>query len=223
MGLRPGILQFIIYTIQEYWRKVRKMSYGDFTIESLKEQFGIEIIEDCNLFPQGASAEIPELLTQLLQRYVPLAITISTEKARSELIIAPILAEFKIKFRDQISLFSGIEFNIDKSRGLNGRCDFVLSKSKEQLMLSAPVLVMVEAENDKITEGIPQCIAEMIAADIFNERKHTSIKTMYGVVTTGSLWRFLKFADNTAYVDVIEYPLQQLDKILGILTDIVTT
>ncbi|HEC84409.1 MAG: hypothetical protein DRR08_12950 [Candidatus Parabeggiatoa sp. nov. 2] len=199
------------------------MSYSDFTIETLKEQFEIEMIEDCNLFSQTLIKKVPKLLTELLERYVPLAITISTEKARSEWIIAPILAEFKLQFKDQTSLFSGIEFNIDKSKGLNGRCDYILSKSKEQLTLTAPILVMVEAKNDKITGGIPQCIAEMIAARLFNEQKHQHIKTIYGVVTTGSLWRFLKLVNNTAYVDIIEYPLQQLDKIIGILTEIVTT
>ena len=199
------------------------MSYSDFTIESLKEGFGIEIIEDCTLFPNTSSADIPELLTELLPRFVPLAITISTEKARSELIIAPILAEFTLQFKEQLSLFSGIDFNVDQSQGLHGRCDYILSRSKEQLMLSAPVLVMVEAKNENITAGIPQCIAEMIAARLFNEQKHTAIETVYGAVTTGSLWRFLKFADNTAYVDMIEYPLQQLDKIMGILTEIVIT
>ncbi len=162
------------------------------------------------------------LLTELLQRYVPLAITISTEKARSEFIIAPILAEFKLQFKDQMSLFSGFELNIDKTKGLNGRCDYILSKSKEQLTLSAPVLILVEAKNDKIIGGIPQCIAEMIAARLYNEQRHQAIDAIYGVVTTGSLWRFLKLVNNTAYVDIIEYPLQELDKILGILTEIVT-
>jgi len=82
---------------------------------------------------------------------------------------------------------------------------------------------MVEAKNDKITGGIPQCIAEMIAARIFNEQKHQDIEIIYGAVTTGSLWRFLKLVNNTAYVDIIEYLLQQLDKILGIFTEIVIT
>lgn len=199
------------------------MSYSDFTIETLKEQFEIEMIEDCELFSQTAVAQVPKLLTELLQRYAPLAITISTEKARSEFIIAPILAEFKLQFKEQTSLFSGFEFNVDKNQGLNGRCDYILAKSKEQLTLNAPILVLVEAKNDNITSGIPQCIAEMIAARIFNEQKHLGIKTIYGVVTTGSLWRFLKLVNNTAYVDIIEYPLQQLDKILGILTEMVTT
>ncbi len=130
------------------------------------------------------------------------------------------MAEFKLQFKDKISLFSGFEFNVDKSKGLNGRCDYIIAKSKEQLTLSAPVLTLVEAKNDNIVGSIPQCLAEMIAARLFNEQKHQPISIIYGVVTTGSLWRFLKLVDNIAYVDNIEYPLQRLDKILGILTEI---
>lgn len=193
------------------------MSYSDFTIESLKTQFGIELVENENLFPEPPSAPSPPFLQELLRRYVPLGLMISTEKARSELIIAPILTELKLQDPDRVSLFSGIDFNIDKTKGLNGRCDYILSKSKEQLMLTAPVVMLVEAKNDKIIEGIPQCIAEMIAAQLFNAQKHTEFPAIYGVVTTGSLWRFLRLTGQTATVDVIEYPLQQLEYIFGIL------
>jgi hypothetical protein len=199
------------------------MSYSDFTIDDLKETFGIKLIEDVSLFPTPPSAQTPESLAETLSRYIPLATNINTEKARSELIIAPILAEFKFHFKDRISLFSGIEFNVDASVGLKGRCDFILSKSSEQLVLSAPVLMLVEAKNENIVGGIPQCIAEMIAAKKFNEAKGKPIEPMYGVVTTGSLWRFLKLESGLAYVDTIEYPVQSLDQILGILTTVATT
>lgn len=196
------------------------MSYSDFTIHQLKEQFGIEMIEDQILFPKPPIAEVSASLQALLQQYVPLAISISTEKARSEFIIAPILAELKFRFRNRLSLFSGIEFSVEPGKGLNGRCDYILSCSKEQLELTAPVLVLVEAKNEQIPKGIPQCIAEMIAAQIFNARNHEAIPTIYGVVTTGSLWRFLKLEQIRVSVDTLEYSLQQLDSILGILSEI---
>ncbi len=196
------------------------MIYSDFTIHKLKEKFGIEMIEDQNIFPNPNSETITSTLTELLRQYVPLATSINTEKARSEFIIAPILAEFKFHFKGKISLFSGIEFNVEPEQGLNGRCDFIISKSKEQLELSAPLVVMVEAKNENIPRGIPQCIAEMIAARLFNERSQQAISTIFGVVTTGSLWRFLKLDGCNAYVDIIEYPLQQVDLIMGILTEI---
>jgi len=57
----------------------------------------------------------------------------------------------------------------------------------------------------------------MIAAQLFNAQKHTDIPAIYGVVTTGSLWRFLRLTGQTATIDEIEYPLQQLEYIFGIL------
>lgn len=197
------------------------MSYSDFSIDSLKEKFGIRLIEDTALFPIPPRAEIPNRLDELLARYLPLATNINTEKARSEFIIAPILAEFKLASKGQVSLFSGIDFTVDQSVGLNGRCDFIISRSGEQLALSAPVIILVEAKNENIVAGIPQCIAEMIAAQRFNAARHSPIEILYGCVTTGSLWRFIKLEGEIAYIDTVEYPVQNLDSILGILAAMV--
>ncbi|MFM8005054.1 MAG: hypothetical protein ACKO86_08930, partial [Dolichospermum sp.] len=91
------------------------------------------------------------------------------EKARSEMIITPILLEVRRKANYQISLFSGTDFNVDIERGLNGYCDFVISRSKEQLTINAPVLIIVEAKNENIKGGLGQCAAAMLAAQLFNE------------------------------------------------------
>jgi len=199
------------------------MSYSDFTIDLLKEKFGIKIIEDNSLFPNPHKSDIPGLLPELLRRYVPLATMINTEKARSELIISPVLVEFKLKSEKKISLFSGTDFNVDQKDGLNGRCDYIISKSEEQLALSAPVIVIAEAKNENIISGIPQCIAGMIAAMRFNRLKKNEIDTIFGVVTTGSLWRFLKLeSSNTVYVDITEYHIQNIEKIIGILDEIIS-
>ncbi len=196
------------------------MAYSDFSFDILKRDFGLILIEDQPLFPDPPVAPIPNTLAQLLALYIPLALNISTEKARSEFIIAPILADLKFQHKDQLSLFSGVDFTVDEPRGLKGHCDYILSRGREQLMLSAPICVLVEAKNEQIIGGIPQCLAEMIAAQLFNGRNALTISPMYGVVTTGSLWRFLKLIDCTAYVDVTEYPIQQLEYILGILQTI---
>ena len=145
---------------------------------------------------------------------------LNTEKARSELLIAPILVEFKPLHPDRISLFSGVEFNVDESAGLEGRCDDILSRSSEQLSLDAPACVLVEAKNENIVAGIPQCLAEMVAARRFNERAGTSIKPIHGIVTTGILWMFHELSGSIARVDVVEYPIQSVRKVFGILTTI---
>ena len=81
------------------------------------------------------------------------------------------LLELRRIFDRKISFFSGIEFNIDKERGLNGFCDFLISCSPEQLFVKAPVIAIVEAKNENIMSGIGQCIAEMVAA------QHSMYKT----------------------------------------------
>ena len=72
---------------------------------------------------------------------------------------------------------------------------------------------------NNITSGYLQCIAEMIAAKLFNERHKQSVPYLLGVVTTGSNWRFLKLAGNQVLIDFDEYLISQLEKILGIFVD----
>ena len=107
------------------------------------------------------------------------------------MIIAPILLELRRQLNYQISLFSGVDFNVDSERGLNGVCDFLVSRSKEQLFVRAPVITIVEAKNENLKPGFGQCVAEMLAGQLFNEREGNAIKTIYGGVTIGTVWRFL--------------------------------
>jgi hypothetical protein len=196
------------------------MAYSDFTISELKRAFQLEIDEAVDLFAGVAEVELPASLSGTLARYLPLAVNVNTEKARSELMIAPVLVEFKLLHRDRISLFSGIEFTVDEAAGLKGRCDYILARSPEQLALDAPVCVLVEAKNENIVAGIPQCLAEMVAAQRFNQRAGKPAGPIYGVVTTGALWRFLELDGVEARVDSVEYPIQSPRKIFGILTAI---
>jgi len=70
--------------------------------------------------------------------------------------------------------------------------DYIISLSKEQFFLDIPIITIVEAKNEKINLGLPQCIAEMKAAQIFNQTKGSKqFKKIFGVVTTGSNWKFL--------------------------------
>src|SRR5262245_39002758 len=196
------------------------MAYSDFTLPELKQRFQLVVEEASNLFAQVAEADLPPVLADMLARYLPLAVNVNTEKARSELVIAPVLVEFKLLHRDRISLFSGIEFTVDEAAGLKGRCDYILGRSPEQLALTAPVCMLVEAKNENIVAGIPQCLSEMVAAQRFNAQQKLSETPVYGAVTTGVLWRFLKLDGTSAAVDIVEYPIQSPRKIFGVLTAI---
>ena len=193
------------------------MLYSQFKLETIKSELGIQLQDRLHLFEDVPSVGYSELLEKLLEKYAPLAIAIGTEKSKSEFIIAPILFELKEQLDSQISLFSGKEFNVDPEKGLTGFCDFLIAQSPEQLVIESPVITVVEAKNDNISSGIGQCIAEMVAAQIFNERHQKSRATIYGVVTTGSIWKFLRLQGTVVAADLDEYYLSDVGKLLGIL------
>ena len=194
------------------------MSYSEFTLESVQIAFDLTIIERANLLNDTALSESSDFLKELLKEFAPLALAMNTEKARSELIIAPILVEVRKHFLDRASLFSGVELNIDRDRRLNGVCDFLLSRSPSQLMLKAPVVVVVEAKKENINGALGQCIAEMWAAKLFNQQHQNDIPIIYGAATTGNDWKFLRLCDRLVEIDLTEYQLSNIDKILGILS-----
>ena len=193
------------------------MSYSDFTLEDLKQKLGLQFIQDRQLFPAPPEYPLSDGLRQYLSLYKPLALAIDTEKARSEYIIAPLLGELKMLHRQQISLFSGIEFTVDKAQGLSGRCDYILSHSADQYVLTAPVVMMVEAKNDNIKSGIPQCGAEMVAAQLYNAQRQTPQEVVYGCVSTGTNWKFLQLCGHDFFIDLDEYYIDTPEKIMGIL------
>jgi len=197
------------------------MPYSNFTLKRVKEEFDLTIVENRDLFSTIEEVDISDYLKTTLNYNVPLALAISTEKARSELIISNILLELKKLLNDEISLFSGINLDIDKDRDLNGFCDYIISKSSEQFYLNSPVVAIVEAKNEQITSGLGQCIAEMIASEIFNKKEGNRVDKIYGAVTTGSIWKFLKYDNHTAYIDKPEYHIANINKIMGILTKMV--
>ncbi|WP_417914895.1 hypothetical protein [Candidatus Electronema sp. JM] len=197
------------------------MLYSDFTLQRVKKELHLELIEEKGLFAHIEPVPPSELLTKNLEDNVPLALAINTEKARSELIIATVLVELKRLFKKEVSFFSGIEFNVDKEKGLAGFCDFILSASAEQLVLAASVIAVVEAKNENIIGGLGQCIAEMAAAQLFNQQENNVLKTIYGVVTSGNVWRFLKMAQQNVQIDLQDYYIENVSRILGILSAMV--
>ena len=193
------------------------MAYSEFSLAKVKQEFGLITIEKRDIF-----AEIPELaasnlLRDILDYNLAIALGSNSEKARSELIISPILVDLRRQLKEEINLFSGVDFTVDDSKGLNGTCDFIITKSPEILMVTAPVITVVEAKKENINAGFGQCAAEMVAAQIFNQKSATEIKTIYGAVTTGSIWQFLKLEGQTLTIDLSEYYLKDVNKILGIL------
>ena len=146
------------------------MAYSDFDLRKVRKEFGLQIDEQPELFADVPPVQPSVILVNTLAETAHLAIAINTEKARAEMLITPVLLEIWRQAQSHISLFSGTEFNVDAERGLTGYCDYILSRSKEQLTVNAPVVMIVEAKNENIKGGFAQCLAAMLAAHRFNER-----------------------------------------------------
>jgi hypothetical protein len=192
------------------------MAYNQFSLDDIKQRLGIVLREQVDLFESIAPVTPSNLLQETLRDAAPIALMVSTEKSRSEMIIAPILLEVRRRHGGNVSLFSGTEFNVDESRGLVGYCDWLLARSPEQLAIEAPVLAVVEAKNENLRQGVPQCIAEMVAAQTFNAKRGRK-SAVHGAITTGDIWRFMRLRDSQVDLDLTMYYLDNVDKVLGIL------
>jgi len=192
------------------------MPYSQFSLSEVQELFNLSITEGVGLFAGLPSTPISDYLQETLNYNISLALAINSEKARSELIIAPVLVE--LKKLTGYGLFSGVEFNVDQSQGLAGYVDFLVSRDPEQLFVKAPVVTIVEAKKEDINNGLGQCVATLVAAQIFNERKGLIIPELLGTVTTGSAWKFLKLSGKSLSIDLDEYTIKDAPKILGILS-----
>jgi hypothetical protein len=196
------------------------MAFQNFLFPQVVQDFGLTLADE-DLFSSVPPVAVrPDFLGQVLEG-TNLASAINTEKARSEFVIAPILFELRRLHTGHLGLFSGIELNADPSRGLNGICDFVITKSPSQHVLTAPLITIVEANNDNLRAGMGQCIAAMCAAHVLNQP--APVAAVYGAVTTGGAWKFLRLRNTDVTLDLVEYHVESVAKILGILWHIVET
>jgi len=190
-----------------------RKSYSHYRYEDIKalaiEINSQQLFRDTKLIP--ASDFLLQLLT--MNQQLPL----QSEKAKSELLITPILNEVRVRNKNSFTYFSGYQFNVDSKRGLKGFCDFIISKKYNAVFIESPLIAIVEAKhNQDLVDAVPQCVAEMYAAQLFNQQRGEIIKIIYGVITTGYDWLFLKLENNTVLVDIERYFLRNLAELLGV-------
>ena len=197
------------------------MPYSSFTLGKVSRTFHLETVRRQGVFAGIEPVEPSAHLTATLERNLPFALAMGTEKAKSEMVVAPVLVELCLHFDNRVSLFSGIDFNVDATNGLTGVCDFLVSLSSETFDLEAPVIALVEAKNADVKLGVGQCVAEMVAAQRFNAEAGNDIPCIYGATTSGLDWLFLKLEGQRLSIDMAVYQLVQCDRILGILASMV--
>lgn len=197
------------------------MSYSKITIDEIRQHFGYQdIIKP--LFSDTITDLAPTAwLTETLRRSAASMQVIVSEKARSERIVTPILLELKEINPHFFEIFSGDNLNADKKQGLNGECDFIFSANAQASAIDVPIICMVEAERNDFELGKPQCMAQMIGAKVYNQKYGKNIETIYGCVTTGTEWLFMKLQDKCIYIHPQNIYLEPLPRLLGVWQSII--
>ncbi len=189
-----------------------KKSYSHYHYPDLKE-LAIDVVST-KLFTTIKHLQPSDLLLQILS--INQQLPLQSEKAKSELLITPILNELWQRNPKVFTYFSGYQFNVDTTRGLKGFCDYILCKKYNAVFIESPLCAVVEAKhNQDLLDAVPQCAAEMYAAQLFNEQQGNNIQNIYGIVTTGYDWLFLKLNNQTLFVDNERYFLNNLAELLG--------
>jgi hypothetical protein len=196
------------------------MAYRDFKLIDLETKFGVT----SNFVYLFDKTKIKKVLpSQLLLSNLEDAelVPLTTEKALSERVIAPVLAEIKRNNRDKIQLFSGEIINANSKEGLNGEIGFLFTRRPNAPEPQAPIISVTEAKIGRLDKAIPQAAAQMIGARVFNKNHNEPIETIYGTITDGNTWRFLKLEGNIIWIDNAKYSLAEMPILLGVFQEIV--
>lgn len=193
------------------------MAYDDFTLERVAQALGVTTSE-ADLFPEPPPVEVPAWLRETLDRRTQLSLL--SEKSRSEFIVVPILLASRELSPAPLAIFSGQRLDVDPGRGLVGECDFILAIAPPVPPLRTPIATIAEAKKNDIEGGLGQCVAQMVAADLFNQAA-SHATPIYGCVTTGEVWQFLELSGTSAAIDRRRYYLDDVRGILAVIQAIV--
>ncbi len=187
------------------------MAFTDFTLETVEAELGVTPRPGV-VFPTLPQAFTPAWLSEGLARGMELALV--SEKARSEFIVAPVLLGVRALSGGRISILSGQRLDVDPGRRLLGECDFILALSEPLPRLRAPLVTIVAAKKNDIEAGLGQCIAQMVAAQLFNDRAGR-VGVVYGCVTTGEDWQFLRLDGQAVIIDTTRRYINDVGSILA--------
>jgi hypothetical protein len=143
-------------------------------------------------------------------RLVPL----NNEKTKAERIISPILLEIAEYYQDKVTLFSGEALDVSSVDDLSGACDFFFVLHPHKPYIESPIISLAESKNEDMEYGRAQCAAQLYGAKLYNEAEGKDIPILYGCATDGVEWQFMRFENNTFYIENRIYT--NLNEILGV-------
>ncbi len=193
------------------------MAYSKFTLDLIEQRFGIQNHVE-KLFENIQKVEPSEWLKNSLQ--IAQELPVKSEKAKSETIVFPILVELRNRNNKFFTIHSGDTLNADENQGLEGECDFILAKDSGTFNINLPIFQLLEAKKNDTEIGVPQCAAQMIGVKVFNQNKGIKLDKIYGCVTTGKEWLFMRLEDKI-YIDKKTYYLDNIEELLGVFQQII--
>lgn len=152
------------------------------------------------------SASVSSQLQQQLEETIPY-VTLSSEAAKREVLIAPVLTRVAVTCRRLLR----IEYPLKINQQLQGNLDYYIESERG--------LVVVEAKRDDMTRGFTQLAVELIALSMLREE----LEVLYGAVTMGDVWAFGKLERSPFLItrDMGSYTLpNDLEELVKILVGI---
>lgn len=189
------------------------MAFSDYkTISQVQQEFSVVYQEDLFLvdqpvFPSDTFLEEISFSLEHIDVY-------TSEAARTETIIFPILREVYKSYHEHFSLWiqKPIAFN-DK---LSGVPDYVVSirSALGKTVLERPLVLIAEAKKNDFEQGWGQCLAELVAAQRING---TPERPIYGIVTDGKLWECGFLQDSLFTKNSVSFTVDDLPRLFGVL------
>ncbi len=191
------------------------MSFSDYkTLAQVQTLFQIKYQETS--FVKNIPIEISLQFIEELNFNINQLDAFSSEAARCELIILPILRECYKKIAVKCSLWVQKSLNYDQV--LNGTPDYMISKRSPlgKTVLSYPLLMIAEAKKNDFNQGWAQCLAELIASQKLNQNQ----QPIYGIVTDGKYWEFGFLEQDIFTKNTKSYTIDNLSDLFAGLNDI---
>jgi hypothetical protein len=188
------------------------MAYSDFSLDQVEKLLGVTM-QMLDLFPTLTPLPVSEWLSEALARGRGLAFS---DKARSEFIVCPVLLATRRLSNDAFMIHSGPRLDVQENLGLAGECDFILGVSPIVLLMQNLMVTIVQAREQDVVAGLGPCIAQMVGARIFNEQHGYEIGPIFGCVTTGEVWQFLRLEESVVGIDRIRYYISDVGRLLAV-------
>ena len=195
------------------------MAYRDFKRDDLKQKFGLQEI-GTDIFDVTKIKLVQPSEKLKMDIADAQLINLSTEKAISERLVSPILAEIRRNNKD-FQIFSGEIITGDKKLGLNGEIDFIFAKTPITTKPDTPIFCVTESKIGRVIEAFPQAMSQMLGVRLFNKNRNSDIEIIHSIVTDGTTWRIMKLEGNTVFVDQTNFSTQNLPVLLGVLQEVV--